>query len=40
VPRALVEACGSGDEFFAVQKNVVRLGENLLRNPRSKQDET
>jgi len=29
---ALVEACGLGDEFSVVQKNVVRLRDNLLRN--------
>jgi DNA-binding MarR family transcriptional regulator len=33
---ALVEACGLGDEFSAVQKNVVRLRDNLLRNTRGK----
>ena len=38
--RALVEACGLGEEFSAVQKNVVRLRDNLLRNTRGKQDET
>ena len=37
---ALGEACGLGDEFSAVQKNVVRLRDNLLRNTRGKQDET
>jgi DNA-binding MarR family transcriptional regulator len=37
---ALVEACGLGDKFSAVQKNVVRLRDNLLRNARGKQDET
>jgi DNA-binding MarR family transcriptional regulator len=36
----LVEACGLGDEFSVVQKNVVRLRDNLLRNTRGKQDET
>ena len=36
---ALVEACGLGDEFSVVQKNVVKLRDNLLRNTRSKQDE-
>jgi DNA-binding MarR family transcriptional regulator len=35
--EALVEACGLGDEFSAVQKNVVRLRDNLLRNTRGKQ---
>ena len=35
--RALVEACGLGDEFSVVQKNVVRLRDNLLRNTRGKQ---
>jgi DNA-binding MarR family transcriptional regulator len=34
---ALVEACGLGDEFSVVQKNVVRLRDNLLRNTRGKQ---
>jgi DNA-binding MarR family transcriptional regulator len=38
--RTLVEPCGLGDEFSAVQKNVVRLRDNLLRNTRGKQDET
>ena len=38
--EALVEACGLGDEFFGVQKNVVRLRDNLLRSTRGKQDET
>ncbi|MGH7083796.1 MAG: hypothetical protein ACREFN_02245 [Acetobacteraceae bacterium] len=37
---ALGEACGLGDDFSAVQKNVVRLRDNLLRNTRGKQDET
>jgi DNA-binding MarR family transcriptional regulator len=36
---ALAEACGLGDEFSVVQKNVVKLRDNLLRNTRSKQDE-
>ena len=36
----LVEACGLGDEFSAVQKNVVRLRDNLLRNTRGNQAET
>jgi DNA-binding MarR family transcriptional regulator len=35
----LVEACGLGDEFSVVQKNVVRLRDNLLRNTSGKQDE-
>ena len=34
---ALVDACGLGDEFSVVQKNVVRLRDNLLRNTRGKQ---
>jgi DNA-binding MarR family transcriptional regulator len=34
---ALVEACGLGDEFSVVQKNVVRLRDNLLRNTRGEQ---
>jgi hypothetical protein len=34
---ALVEACGLGDEFSVVQKNVVRLRDNLLRNTRGKE---
>ena len=38
--KTLVEACGLGDEFFVVQKNVVRLRDNLLRNIKDKQDET
>ena len=33
----VVEACGPGDEFSVVQKNVVRLRDNLLRNTRGKQ---
>jgi DNA-binding MarR family transcriptional regulator len=37
---ALVEACGLGDEFSIVQKKVVKLRDNLLRNTRAKQDET
>ena len=36
----LVEACGLGNEFSTVQKNVVRLRDNLLRNTKGKQDET
>jgi len=32
--RALVEACGLGDEFSVVQKSVVSLRDNLLRNTR------
>ena len=36
---ALVDACGLGDEFSVVQKNVVRLRDNLLRNTKGKQDE-
>jgi DNA-binding MarR family transcriptional regulator len=38
--EALVEACGLGGELSAVQKNVVRLRDNLLRNTRARQDET
>jgi DNA-binding MarR family transcriptional regulator len=34
---SLVEACGMGDEFSAVQKNVVRLRDNLLRNTTGKE---
>lgn len=37
---ALVEACGLGDDFSVVQKNVVRLRDNLLRNTRGKRDQT
>jgi MarR family transcriptional regulator, organic hydroperoxide resistance regulator len=37
---ALIDACGLGDEFSVVQKNVVRLRDNLLRNTRGGQDET
>ncbi len=37
---ALVEACGLGDEFPVVRKNVVMLRDNLLRSTRGKQDET
>ena len=33
----LVEACGLGDELSAVQKKVVRLRDNLLRDTRDKQ---
>jgi DNA-binding MarR family transcriptional regulator len=29
---ALVEACGLGSDFSAVQKDIVRLRDNLLRN--------
>ncbi|MBR0799111.1 MarR family transcriptional regulator [Bradyrhizobium jicamae] len=36
----LVEACGLGDEFPVVQKSVVRLRDNLLRNTKDKQDGT
>jgi MarR family transcriptional regulator, organic hydroperoxide resistance regulator len=36
----LVEACGLGGEFSIVQKNVVRLRDNLLRNTTGTQDET
>jgi len=36
----LVEACGLGDTFSAVQKNVVRLRDNLLRNTKGKQAKT
>lgn len=32
--EALVEACGLGDEFSSVQKNIVRLRDNLLRGAR------
>ena len=38
--EALIEACGLGDEFPVIQKNVVRLRDNLLRDTRGKQDET
>ena len=38
--ETLVEACGLGDEFSAVQKNVVSLRDNLLRNTRGNQAET
>ena len=38
--EALVEACDLGDEFSVLQKNVVRLRDNLLRSTRGKQDET
>lgn len=31
----LVEACGLGDEFPAVQKTVARLRDNLLRSTRA-----
>jgi MarR family transcriptional regulator, organic hydroperoxide resistance regulator len=37
--RSLVEACGLGDEFFVVQKNVVRLRDNLLRNIQDNENE-
>jgi DNA-binding MarR family transcriptional regulator len=37
--RTLVEACGLGDEFFVVQKNVVRLRDNLLRKTKGKEEE-
>ncbi|MGH6760328.1 MAG: MarR family winged helix-turn-helix transcriptional regulator [Phyllobacterium sp.] len=37
---ALVEACGLGDDFSVVQKNVARLRDNLLRNTRGQQAET
>jgi MarR family transcriptional regulator, organic hydroperoxide resistance regulator len=37
---ALVDACGLGDEFSVVQKNVVKLRDNLLRHTSGKQDET
>ena len=36
----LVEACGLGADFSAVQKNVVRLRDNLLRNSGGKEDQT
>ena len=35
--EALVEVCGLGGEFSSVQKNVVRLRDNLLRNTKGKQ---
>src|SRR3954452_25537044 len=35
--EALVEACGLGGEFSSVQKNVVRLRDNLLRDTKGKQ---
>ena len=35
----LVEACGLGEEFSSVQKNVVKLRDNLLRNAKGKQIE-
>ena len=34
----LAEACGLEDEFPAVQKNVVRLRDNLLRKTRGEQN--
>jgi DNA-binding MarR family transcriptional regulator len=36
----LFDACGLGGEFSSVQKNVVRLRDNLLRNTRGDDDET
>ena len=36
---SVIEASGLGDEFGVVQKSVVRLRDNLLRNTRGKQDE-
>ncbi|WP_313804570.1 MarR family transcriptional regulator [Sphingobium sp.] len=35
--EALIEACGLGDEFSVVQKSVIRLRDNLLRNTGRKQ---
>ena len=35
IAGSLVEACGLGDEFPAVQKTVARLRDNLLRNIRT-----
>jgi DNA-binding MarR family transcriptional regulator len=32
---SLIEACGLGDEFLAVQKTVARLRDNLLRNTKA-----
>jgi len=37
---ALFEACGLGDEFSAVQKNVVRVRDNLLRSSGGKKGGT
>jgi DNA-binding MarR family transcriptional regulator len=37
---ALVEACGLDDEFAVVQKNVVRLRDNLMHNIKGKQNKT
>ena len=38
--EALIDACGLGDEFSGVQRNVVRLRDNLLRNTRGDRDPT
>jgi DNA-binding MarR family transcriptional regulator len=38
--EALIEACGLGDEFPVVQKTVVRLRDNLLRNTKARPQET
>lgn len=35
---ALVEACSLGDDFSAVQEDVVRLRDNLLSNTRGKRN--
>jgi DNA-binding MarR family transcriptional regulator len=35
IAGSLIEACGLGDEFPAVQKTVARLRDNLLRNIRT-----
>jgi DNA-binding MarR family transcriptional regulator len=35
IAGSLIEACGLGDEFPAVQKTVARLRDNLLRNTRT-----
>ena len=34
--RALVDACGLGEDFSAVQKTVVRLRDNLMRHAERK----
>ena len=34
--RTLVDACGLGDEFSVVQKQVVKLRDNLLRNSKGR----
>lgn len=36
---ALFDACGLGNEFSAVQKNIVKVRDNLLRNTAAQQDE-